>query len=36
MKKIGGPQITPLASDHPKVAQSPTLGPFFTPIILFL
>eukprot|EP00983_Pelagomonas_calceolata_P078775 1154368-Pelagomonas_calceolata.AAC.1 len=34
MKKIGGPQVTLLASDHPKTAHSSTLGPFFTPNIV--
>eukprot|EP00983_Pelagomonas_calceolata_P105950 1159183-Pelagomonas_calceolata.AAC.35 len=35
MMKIGGPQITLLASDHPKTAHSSTLGPTFTPQNMF-
>eukprot|EP00983_Pelagomonas_calceolata_P000791 28622-Pelagomonas_calceolata.AAC.2 len=34
--KIGGPQITLLASDHPQMAHSSNLGPFFTSIHLYL
>eukprot|EP00983_Pelagomonas_calceolata_P054159 1143592-Pelagomonas_calceolata.AAC.3 len=34
MKKIGGPQTTLLASDHPKMAHSSTLGPIFAPKIM--
>eukprot|EP00983_Pelagomonas_calceolata_P059861 1146110-Pelagomonas_calceolata.AAC.16 len=35
MTNIRIPQITLLASDHPKQARSSTLGPFFTPNILW-
>eukprot|EP00983_Pelagomonas_calceolata_P090556 1157437-Pelagomonas_calceolata.AAC.10 len=34
--KIGGPQITLLASDHPQMAHSSTPGPFFIPNLLCL